>query len=60
MEKEIYTAQERNLIMGAQLLEQSLLTKEKLTSLLALDKLLLEMEEQQDMLDGLKQEVYLL
>lgn len=60
MEKQFYTDAEKNLIKGAQILEESLVTKEKLLAALSLDILLLDMEAQQEMLDGLKGEEYLL
>ena len=59
MEKEIYTPMEKVLVQGA-LLAQALETKKKLAQAESLDLMLLEMEEQQELLDGLKQEVYLL
>ena len=59
MKKEIYTPMERILIQGA-LLAETLETKKKLADLEALDLMLLEMEEKQDMLDGLKGEQWLL
>ena len=59
MEKEIYTPMEQVLIQSA-LLAQALETKEKMVEAAALDLMLLEMEQQQDMLDGLKMEAYLL
>lgn len=59
MQKEIYTDAERRLIEGVQLLEQSLLTKEKTNALLELDLQLLALEEQVGLMDGLKMEEYL-
>lgn len=55
----VYTPMEQVLIKSA-LLVQSLETKKKLAALEDLDLMLLELEEQQDMLDGLKMEAYLL
>lgn len=60
MSKQIYTDTEKHLIKGAQILEEALETKKKLAAALSLDLLLLDMEAQQDMLDGLKGEEYLL
>ena len=53
MEKEIYTPMEQVLIEGIK-------TMERKSALLKLDQLLLELEAKQDMLDGLKMEVFLL
>ena len=53
MEKEIYTPMERILIEGVKI-------HEDMCKALELDLMLLEMEAQQDMLDGLKMEAYLL
>lgn len=60
MQKEIYTPAERHLIEGVIQLEQAMETKKKTNALLELDMMLLAMEEKQDMMDGLKMEVYLL
>lgn len=53
MEKEIYTPMEKVLIEGIK-------TKQKLVEAAELDLLLLEMEKQFDLMDGLKEEAYLL
>ena len=54
MEKEIYTAQERNLIEGAKQIQAALETKQALLAALELDLLLLDMESKQFMMDGVK------
>ncbi len=56
MEKEIYTPGEKVLVEAAKWLE----TKKQMGQALALDLLLLEMERQQDMMDGRKMEEWLL
>lgn len=58
MEKQIYNPMEKVLVSGALYLD-ALETKQKLNALLALDQLLLELEERHDMMDGLKMEVWL-
>lgn len=58
MQKEIYTPMEQVLVQSA-LYVEALETKKKANELLALDMLLLELEAQQDMMDGLKMEVLL-
>ena len=52
MQKEIYTPMEKVLIQSA-LLAQALETKQQTTEALKLDLLLLEMEKEQGLLDGL-------
>ena len=62
MEREIYTPAEKLLIgtlIKHQELQDALKTKEQLNEALALDLLLLEMEEKQNMLDGLRMEQWL-
>lgn len=59
MEKQIYTPMERVLIQGA-MLAQALEEKKKVAALLELDLMLLEMEEKQDMLDGIKLQEWIL
>lgn len=56
MEKEFYTEQEKHLIEGAIQIEHALNTKRALLEALALDLMLLEMEEQQGLMDGVKVE----
>ena len=56
MEKEFYTEQEKHLIEGAIQIEQALNTKRALLKALALDLMLLEMEEKQGLMDGLQLE----
>ena len=59
MDNKIYTPMEEVLIKGALYLE-ALETKKKLLQAEELDALILKMEEQQGLLDGLKEEAYLL
>lgn len=59
MEKTIYTQEEHNLIQGA-LIAQALQTKADLLKAIELDLLLLDMEAQQGLQDGLPMEGYLL
>ena len=53
MENNVYTPMEQVLIKGA-LLAQALETKKKAVDVAKLDLMLLEMERQQDMMDGLQ------
>ena len=59
MEKEIYTPMEKVLIQGALLLEAAE-TKKKTADLLELDLMLLELERQQEQMDGIKLKEWLL
>ena len=54
MEKEFYTEQERRLIEGAIQIQQALETKQALIKALALDLLLLDMENDLGYMDGVK------
>ena len=66
MKNEIYTPMEQVLINAAKLLttkevcEESIETKQKAVAALELDEMLLKMEAQFDMMDGVKQEEWLL
>lgn len=59
MEKQIYTPMEKVLVSGALYLE-ALETKKKAVDAAKLDLMLLEMEKQVNLMDGLKEEDYLL
>lgn len=56
MQKDIYTPMEQVLVEGA-LYAQALETKKKVIDTIALDALLLELEEQVGLMDGLPLEV---
>lgn len=56
MEKEIYSPMEKVLVEAAKWVE----TKQNMGKALSLDLLLLEMERQQDMMDGRKMEEWIL
>lgn len=53
MKKETYTPMEKILIAGAQLYEEAAATNEKVTQALEMDLLLLDMEQQVGLMDGL-------
>ena len=63
MEKEIYTKSEAlfiNAMVRRQEREDALKTKKTTTSLLELDEMLLKMEQQANMMDGIKMEEWIL